>query len=55
MLQFAVFAGEHYYPYGGWVDFRGTYATLEDAVAVGKQLQWHHVVDLSNGSVVATG
>lgn len=53
MLQFAVFAGEYYYPRGGWDDFQGTYATLEDAVSVGRQWQWHHVVDLSTGSVVA--
>jgi len=66
MLQFALFCCENYYPEGGWKDFQGTFATLEEATAAGRAYQnesfgsdtvvllgrWYHVVDLSIGSVV---
>lgn len=60
MLRFALFTGYAYYPSGGWEDFQGTYATLEEAMAAahadfakGKGERWYHVVDLSNGTIVA--
>jgi phosphoribosylformimino-5-aminoimidazole carboxamide ribonucleotide (ProFAR) isomerase len=50
--MFALFAGDRHYPLGGWRDFRGTYKTKEEAIAVAYTLkergyEWAHVVDLS--------
>ena len=36
---FALFGGDEYYPYGGFLDFRGTFATLEGAVSHGDLLR----------------
>ncbi len=30
--RYAVFAGDTYYPTGGWADFRGSFRTPEDAL-----------------------
>ena len=66
--RFALFAGDTYYPRGGWLDFRGSYLSIEDAVAQlfrepyyegeeGKLLlyDWWHVIDLKSGSIVDAG
>jgi hypothetical protein len=50
MKRYLVFAGSVYYPCGGWQDFVGFYATLEEARAeAAKRSQssfaWSHVVD----------
>jgi len=62
MLRYALFAGDDYYPAGGWSDFSGSYASFEEAVDAGRAHLaagyggcWYHVVDLSVGSVVAEG
>jgi len=61
MLRYALFAGDDYYPNGGWQDFSGSYASLEEALAAGRAHldenygSWYQVVDLSVGSVVAEG
>ena len=46
--MFALFAGDSYYPSGGWDDFRGMFDSLEDAAAAYNQgrYDWGHVVDL---------
>lgn len=31
--RFLLFAGEHYYPRGGWEDWRGRFETLDEAKA----------------------
>lgn len=52
--RYVVFAGEHYYPSGGWGDYRGSFDTLEEAQALIGTLgpstyDWAHVVDLETG------
>ena len=46
--MFALFAGDSYYPVGGWGDFQGVFDSLEDAVAAYDEglNDWGHVVDL---------
>lgn len=56
--MFALFAGDQYYPRGGWEDCQGVFATQEAAEARFHQGQhyddfdWGHVVDLSRQTVV---
>jgi len=51
MLRYLLFAGEQYYPGGGWEDYKGTFATLEEAQeAESKESAacgygWSHIVD----------
>lgn len=47
--MFLLFAGDIYYPGGGWKDYRGTYDTLEAALdAYSKtECEWYEIVDLS--------
>lgn len=44
----ALFAGDSYYPSGGWGDFQGMFDSLEDAAAAYDQgrYDWGHVIDL---------
>lgn len=61
MKRFALFAYDIYYPNGGWFDFVTTFDTLEEAIVAGRakapdpNRQWFHVVDLSEGKMVADG
>ena len=45
--RFLVFAGDFYYPGGGWDDFRGDFETLEEAELKVKQLErdWAQIID----------
>jgi len=53
MKRYALFAGDYYYPSGGWNDFRGSFETVEAAVdAVAPHYDWYHVVDLTTGELV---
>ena len=57
--RFLVFAGDHYYPAGGWSDLQGAYETLDEATAAMKAeaedslYRWANVVDLQTGKEVA--
>lgn len=56
MNRFLLFSFENYYPSGGWEDFAGDYATLDEAkdarfVSRGKSA---HIVDTQTGKIVAT-
>ena len=53
MKRFLVFSGDHYYPSGGWKDFRGSYAILEEAKASEPGGDWAHIIDTESGLVVA--
>lgn len=58
MNQFVLFAGDNYYPGGGWQDFVDSYDTVEEAVAAGKPDEddwgkWYHVIDITTGERVA--
>lgn len=65
MNRYAVFAGDDYYPAGGWNDLAEDFATLAEAEAYVKdwliavqwgediRQHWWHIVDLSTGMVGA--
>ena len=67
MRRFLVFAGDNYYPRGGWDDFHSDHETREAAVAIADQLlvdypllraaklDWSQVVDASTGRQVHRG
>jgi hypothetical protein len=47
--RFLLFAGDAYYPGGGWEDFVKAFPTLEEVQQAGKEIgrrQWWHIVDL---------
>ena len=46
MGNYLLFAGDNYYPGGGFNDYRGRFETLEDALAwaARKSHDWWHVV-----------
>ena len=56
--RYILFAGEAYYPAGGWDDYIASFETLEEAKAAekekmkGYQYDWSHVVDLHTGRIV---
>ena len=52
LKRFVVFAGSNYYPGGGWHDYRGNYATLDEAVEAPTSDDWRHIVDLSTGQIL---
>jgi hypothetical protein len=57
--RYCVFAGNDYYPAGGWHDFRLSRDTLEQAVAAAEelmeelQLSWWQIFDLDQRRIVA--
>jgi len=58
--MFALFAGENYYPAGGWQDLVGVFPTLEEAQAALQGLdeysrEWYQIVDLAKGEMVEEG
>jgi hypothetical protein len=52
--MFLLFAGDYYYPQGGWDDFRGAFGSLEAAQETGQKLNrdWWHIVNVSSGEIV---
>lgn len=52
MKRYALFAGHNYYPCGGWDDFKGSFDTPEEALALYKtgNHEWGHIVDLLLGT-----
>lgn len=62
--RFILFAGDHYYPEGGWDDFQGFFDTAEEAFAKAKEkiifednsgsysFDWYNVVDALTWEVV---
>jgi hypothetical protein len=54
--MYLLFAGDTYYPCGGWNDYRGSFATEEEAInwMVGKrEFDWWHIV--SGGEIIRRG
>lgn len=49
MKRYLLFAGDIYYPGGGWDDFIGSFDTIEECQAFGKDpsrgLDWYQIVD----------
>ena len=58
MKRFLVFAGNNYYPGGGWTDFRKDADTIEAARELAEvrgvygTSDWVHVVDTQTGEIV---
>jgi hypothetical protein len=54
--MFVLFAGDNYYPLGGWRDWAGTFPSKEEAVTWAAQTRrdWWHVLDVKRGSIVAS-
>lgn len=59
MDRYLLFAGDNYYPDGGWDDFRGSFSCVSDAVLRGVgylqagvldkgHANWFHVVDAAD-------
>ncbi len=54
--RYALFAGETYYPGGGYHDFVGAFDTLEEAIDKGKSdsyADWWHIVDKQTDAKIA--
>ena len=55
MKKFLLFMGDVYYPSGGWEDFKGAFATIEDARAQIKEqwsFEWWHIVDFETKEII---
>lgn len=59
MKQFLFFAGDHYYPSGGWDDFQDSFETVEEInehwlkCLNEKLYDWGQIVDSQTGKMVA--
>lgn len=55
MMSYLLFAGDHYYPSGGWHDFVDSFSSEDAAVKHAASLgnDWWHVV--CGGEIVASG
>lgn len=51
--RYLLFAGDRYYPAGGWQDFKMDFDSVDPAVIAGGDYDWWHVVDRATGEVVA--
>lgn len=57
-MRYLLFTYEKYYPGGGWQDFIGEYASLEEAKLAANSheiLQFAEIVDLETMSIVLEG
>lgn len=64
ICKYLVFAGDKYYPQGGWGDYESSYDGYEDARSAALALtglgdptnldnsDWSHVVDMATGKIV---
>lgn len=53
MKKFLLFAGETYYPLGGWEDLRGDFDSIEDARdKLSGHDDWYQIVDRHSGKVM---
>jgi len=56
--RFMLFAYDAFYPSGGWSDFRGSFNTLDEAVAAWvalhreRLLDYYQIVDLHTGEEI---
>lgn len=56
MKRYLLFAGDTYYPSGGWSDFHSDHDTIEEALAAKNGLEyidWYQIVDSTTVKVVA--
>lgn len=55
---YILFAGDCYYPSGGWGDYRGRFASIEGAKSYlleKTDWDWWHIVDEERGEIVEEG
>ena len=52
MNKYLLFAGKHYEPDGGWLDFIGSYESYEAAAEEGVDYPWFQVVDIDTGEII---
>lgn len=54
MKQFLLFAGDTYYPVGGWRDFKSDHDTLDEArsAAAALNADWYDIIDVQTMKVV---
>jgi hypothetical protein len=52
--RYLLFAGDYYYPCGGWEDFFKSYTSIEDATNDKGHINfnWVHIVDSQSGKIV---
>ena len=58
MKRFLLFTGQHYYPDGGWDDFKGDFESYEhakDFLIQHNDYDWWHLVDSTTKTIVAKG
>lgn len=57
--RFLLFAGDHYYPCGGWHDFRGSFDTIGElnsyAKGINDKFDWMHAIDLETRERIEVG
>jgi hypothetical protein len=56
-MSYAVFTGDHYYPSGGWRDFKGVFEDLFDAYHCVRTSSgdWYQIVNLIDYTIEAEG
>jgi hypothetical protein len=55
MKRFLVFSGWYYQDLGGWLDFKGSFDTVEDAkvfLTKNENYEWCQIVDGITGEIV---
>ena len=56
LKRFLLFAGDTYYPSGGWDDYKATYATRRATVKAVNRWStkggWAHAVDSETGEII---
>jgi hypothetical protein len=54
LKPYLLFAGDNYYPSGGWDDFAGEFDSADDAIAAFSQKthDWGHVVSRATNQIV---
>ncbi len=58
MKDYMLFAGDNYYPAGGFLDFKGFYSSIEDARHAATFLgeyDWYHIVCTDKFTIVDKG
>ena len=59
MKRYLLFAGDDYYPAGGWGDFVDSYDSVAEAIAAlgagDRRYDWFHVVDSQTGKIEVFG
>ncbi len=63
--RYWLFAGGHFYPYGGFRDFYGSFASVEEAVKKSAEVQtklisefmscWWNVIDAQSKEIIQEG